>query len=434
VTAERLLKQRWDELPARVKTSTQLAGVVGVACGATHSIMERCNLACTSCYLTELANRTVPLPFEEVREQLDALRAYLGPGGKAQITSGEVTLLPLADLGRIVAYAREIGLDAMVMTNGVRFLQEPDYLLELVREYGLRKLSFHVDATQRGLRDWRPGMRERELHGLRDQLADLVRETRLRTRASLHAAHTVTLTRDNVRDVPDIVTWSLENADAVRILSFQPVAPVGRTEDGANELSLDAIWELMCRPIGRPLNRHAMHFGHPECNITVPLLVVRTGKADEVVEIVRAGSTADERIFGMLLRVFAPEVNMNRGLRFNAWPVLRTLLGNPAVTLRLALHAARRLWSERRIALRGLASLLRGSGLRIRPLVLVVHKFMGAEELATPLGQERLEACVFKLPIDGRMVSMCELNATAMRAEINAERLRRPKTQGRVRA
>lgn len=418
------LQERWDQLPSSVKTPTQIAGRAGIACGATHSIMERCNLSCTSCYLTELANRTVPLPFDEVREQLDRLRAYLGEGGKAQITSGEVTLLPLAELGRIVAYAREIGLDPMVMSNGVRFLQEPDYLLALVRDFGLGKLSFHVDATQRGLREWRPGLRERELHGLRDRLADTVRETRRRTGASLHAAHTVTLTNENVLDVPDVVAWMLDNVDAVRILSFQPVAPVGRTEDASNDLTLEAIWQLICQPTGRTLNRHAMHFGHPECNITVPLLVVRTACGNEVVEVVRANRPADERAFATLLEAFAPHVDLNRGVRHNARPVARALLRRPGVTLGLAVHALRRLWSERRLAWRGLTSLLRGRGLRIRPLLLVVHKFMSPEELATPVGQERLEACVFKLPVDGRMVSMCEMNATALRAEVNAERLR----------
>ena len=62
-----------------------------------------------------------------MRQQLDDLRDYLGPAGKCQITSGEVTLLPAEDLGRIGAYALRIGLDPMVMTNGERFLAEGDF-------------------------------------------------------------------------------------------------------------------------------------------------------------------------------------------------------------------------------------------------------------------------------------------------------------------
>ena len=64
---------------------------------------------------------------------------------------------------------------------------------------------------------------------------------------------------------------------------------------------------------------------------------------------------------------------------------------------------------------RVLASLLRGERVSIAPLLLVVHKFMNAEELDTPIGQERLQACVFKVPVDGKMISMCEVNATPLR-------------------
>jgi len=58
---------------------------------------------------------------------------------------------------------------------------------------------------------------------------------------------------------------------------------------------------------------------------------------------------------------------------------------------------------------------------RIRPWILVVQGFMNREELSTPLGRERLGACVFRVPVGGRMVSMCELNATELRLELNRE-------------
>lgn len=86
-----------------MRVPQQLAGIGAAACGATHSIMGKCNFACTSCYLSDVANDTTPLGFDETAIQLDELRAYFGPGGKCQITSGEVTLLDPHDLGRIVA-------------------------------------------------------------------------------------------------------------------------------------------------------------------------------------------------------------------------------------------------------------------------------------------------------------------------------------------
>ena len=94
---QQLLAERWETLPKSVQTPVQIAGKSAIFCGATHHVMERCNFSCTCCYLGKDANKTEPLPFEEVKEQLDQLRAALGHGGKAQITAGEVTLLPLED-------------------------------------------------------------------------------------------------------------------------------------------------------------------------------------------------------------------------------------------------------------------------------------------------------------------------------------------------
>ncbi|HSP97490.1 MAG TPA: hypothetical protein VL049_09650 [Candidatus Dormibacteraeota bacterium] len=41
---------------------------------------------------------------------------------------------------------------------------------------------------------------------------------------------------------------------------------------------------------------------------------------------------------------------------------------------------------------------------------------MSAAELATPLGGERVELCVFKVAIDDELVSRCEANAAGRRA------------------
>ena len=49
---------------------------------------------------------------------------------------------------------------------------------------------------------------------------------------------------------------------------------------------------------------------------------------------------------------------------------------------------------------------------------------MGAAEIDTELGRQRLAACVFRVPVDGEMVSMCEVNAGVLRKRLT-ERLRR---------
>ncbi|MEO0478754.1 MAG: radical SAM protein [Planctomycetota bacterium] len=407
----RLLRARWDSLPESQKFLTQWAGRGAISCGATHGVMEKCNYTCTSCYLTSLANWAKPLPYEKVLDQLKTLRKELGHGGKVQITSGEVTLLSIEELGKIVRAGRDLGLDLMVMSNGQRLFDKPDYLPRLVGEFGLEKICCHVDVTQP--ERVKGGETEADLHVYRDEFAELVRSTRKQTGKALHAAHTVTVTEENLDGMTDVMDWMLRNCDAVRMVSFQPLAEVGRTQDqkGA-EASFDAVWERVQRACGAPVNRDAVHFGHEECNATVPLLVLDVGRERPVVvDVIRKHSTWDRKIFA---RALATEVEAGGNVLSTVGNGLLAMVSQPWTFLTGSA------W----LFVRGtmllpllLSTLMRGKLPRIRPLMVVVHRFMGAEELETDRGKERLEACVFKLPLeDGSLVSMCEMNATEMRA------------------
>jgi hypothetical protein len=46
---------------------------------------------------------------------------------------------------------------------------------------------------------------------------------------------------------------------------------------------------------------------------------------------------------------------------------------------------------------------------------------MSPEETRTPVGRERLAACVFRLPYRGEMVPMCRMNAEGVRERFYAE-------------
>ena len=421
-SAERLElnRRRWNTLPEASRTVQQAAGRAYVACGATHGVVERCNFACTACYLTDEANGTPDLPIEDVFRQIDELRRHLGPMGKVQITSGEVTLLEVDDLGRIVAYARKVGLDPMVMTNGQRFVDRPGYLEKLVRDYGLRKVAIHVDLTQRGRNGTARPRTEASLRSVRDDFAERIRRVRRWTGRRVDAAHTITVTRDNIDEVPDLVRWSVDNHDAFRMVSFQPVAGVGRTRDsGGEDLSLTAVWSRICEGVGRPLNRDALHFGHRACNIVCPLFVVSYGKKREIVECVPVGDRFGLRVMTRLLDMFGGLGPMRerpvRGL-------LRRLLvaaTHPATVATALAYGALRAWRMRGKLLEIAWHAVRLRSVRVRPWILVVHKFMDPDELTSPLGQERLRSCVFRVPVDGRMVSMCELNATDLRLQLN---------------
>jgi hypothetical protein len=64
---------------------------------------------------------------------------------------------------------------------------------------------------------------------------------------------------------------------------------------------------------------------------------------------------------------------------------------------------------------------LRSGKLKVQPLVMVSHHFMGDDEIRTTEGQARLAHCVFHVPINGELVSMCEVNAMGVRDQYYAE-------------
>lgn len=411
-------------LPARVRSLRhQWLGKRNAGCGATHGILEACNFSCTACYLAPTAQKTPPLPFEQVKAQLDALREELGPGGNAQITAGEVTLMPALELARIVRYAREIGLDPMLMTNGQTLARDPGYL-DTLREAGLQKISVHVDSTQRGRDGFERGADEQTLMSVRARFAALIRQSRTRHPHPLHAAHAVTVTPENLKDVPAIVRFTMENADAFRLISLQPTANVGRTR--AETLSGASLWQKVEEGAGARLNAHTFHFGHEACNRVSLFFVVRITDELHTVQVAREGIERDARF---LERMEGGET-LHFGLDDAEGPeVVGRFLGLFAREPRLLLHwsayALYRLRTERRLVARVAVALLRRERVSISPFAVVVHDFMSASELDTVEGRERLQACCFKVPVKGRMVSMCELNATSLREELNREQRRR---------
>jgi hypothetical protein len=77
-----------------------------------------------------------------------------------------------------------------------------------------------------------------------------------------------------------------------------------------------------------------------------------------------------------------------------------------------------RTWGARRELASVLVEACRRRSLSVRPLALVVQKFMSPTELDTDRGRERLEACTFRVPHAGKMIPMCEMNATQLRSEL----------------
>ncbi|HEX2641978.1 MAG TPA: radical SAM protein [Thermoanaerobaculia bacterium] len=421
----RLLAERWEGLDPALRLPGQGLGQKATGCGATVGVQPRCDFACTGCYLGQEANRIPALGLPEVLAQIDELRRYLGPKSNVQITDGEVTLRPVEELVEILRHARSIGAIPMVMTHGDQLRLRPGLLERLMEEGGLTEVSIHVDITQRGRVGWKAPKSELELMPLREELADLVRTARQRTGLPLRAATTLTITRQNLPQVADVVRWTVRHRDAFSLISFQPLAQVGRTRKSLEGVTADELWEEIGRAtagFGLVLESTGpLHFGHTDCTRFVPLLAVERRGETRLLQLIRdrpEDVAIMEELFasglgGMAFRDDRPAEKVARGLG---------ALGHaPGFFLnRVRRWAGRRLREEIGVSLPGLlVEAVRGQA-RAGGLTLTSHHFMSPAELDTETGRERLAACVFRLPVDGEMVPMCSMNAGGIREKLYA--------------
>ncbi|HVE70494.1 MAG TPA: radical SAM protein [Thermoanaerobaculia bacterium] len=424
VTAEKraLMASRWSALDPALRLPGQGLGRKATGCGATMGIQPKCDFSCTGCYLGADANRIPAMPVDAVLRQLDELRHWLGPKSNVQITDGEVTLRPAEELIEILRYARGIGIIPMVMTHGDNLRRQPGLLERLMSEGELTEISIHIDVTQRGRDGHRAPKSERELMPLRDEFADLIRVARRKTKRRLRVAHTMTVTSENLGDVPDVVHWMVRNRDAFSLISFQPLAQVGRTRRGLEGVTPQQLWTA----IGRATREYGlevhdaepMHFGHPECTRFVPLLAVQPHHAREP-RLVQCIRNEPEDV-AVMQEFFEKGLG---GVAFRDDSLLEALARGAGMLVREPrwfLGTVRRWFLSRLRFELGMSvrSFLRH---RIDGLTLTSHHFMSPAELATDHGRARLDACVFRIPVKGEMVPMCQVNGGGVRERFYEE-------------
>ena len=434
-----LLAKNWRGLPVALQTSHQMLGRQGNGCGATIGAMPRCDFACRGCYLGEEANKVPAQSVEEIKAQMRALRPVLGPAGNLQLTDGEVTLRPAEEVIELLQYARSIDLIPMLMTHGDSFRRRPGLLERLVSEGGLREVSIHVDTTQRGrVGPLRHATTEAALNPLRAEFAEMLRVARRVTGLNVRAATTMTITPENIGGVADVVRWLVANPDAFFMISFQPIAQVGRTERGLGDsVDVEHLWREIARgaygddspTYVERLLAGQKWLGHSACNRFVHAIVAQrhesaTGaRGPSTFHPIRQhGDATDERAVDGFLARFGG-VSFRRDTRNEAIArFVGMAVRAPLFMLRNVVpflwHWARRI--EPSAPLGAVRAYLAGR-LTTHGLVLVSHHFMSRAQIETPLGQERLQHCVFHVPVNGALISMCEVNALGIREAYYAQ-------------
>ncbi len=399
-----VLAAAWQRVPEWFRGPTQFMGRQYAGCGATIGVMPKCDFSCTGCYLNADANRARPAQLSEIKEQLQQIRAWLGPCGNVQLTDGEVSLREESELIEIIAYARSLRLVPMLMSHGETFRRRPGLLERLMERGGLTEVCIHVDTTQRGRRDaYRAAQTEAQLNALRAEFAQLIRTARARTGLRLEAASTVTVTQHNLEGVPAIVRWFLANADAFKMVSFQPLAEVGRTDRSLKGVAPDELWLRIAEGTGDPMIRRGEGWlGHPACSRFVQGLAIPRRDTVAFVPLYRHDDADEMQTLNELLDRLG-------GVSFR--------LDNRARAYRRASRIALRHggFIIRRLLPNFIRLLRRARSFKAHYFCIVSHHFMSAAEMESAQGQERLGACAFRVPINGRLEPMCAVNALGLR-------------------
>jgi len=364
----------------------------------------------------------VPLvSLADMKKQIDANRGMIGKGGNIQITGGDVVDAYLREnrqheLIEIIAYTVRSGLVPMLMTHGQSLLDRPEFLVELVKTGGLKKICCHIDITQAG----RPGYPiktltdEAQLNPLRDQLVDLVLWVREQTGSNLTAAQTVTVGSRNIGSISSILEWLISrtaNMEVTRTISFQTEANVGRTLRQASKVCPDQVWSEICRSLGKDFPRNHLLFGHPDCTSTATVIVRSSDR--KVVSLSQNGKASQSFWQSLLTQHYG--AGDTRG---NSIKIFFINLGKTIYDPKLLWHLfgfIRDLYQDQGLTVSMVSALLTG---KAKGFNIVMHNFIDAEEVLKPSCQttrDRLTACSFRGAIerDGTWipVPMCEVNA-----------------------
>lgn len=341
-------------------------------------VTQRCNLDCTLCYLSDMSEAVHDVPLPELFRRIDAIAATYGRGTGVQVTGGDPTLRPRADLVAIIARLRQLGLRPSLFTNGIKASRS---LLAELSAVGLCDVAFHVDTTQQ-----RPGYgSEVDLNAVRQAYIN-------RTRGlPLTVFFNTTVHNGNFHEIPDVVRFFVAHSDTVRVASFQVQAETGRGVGRARSavITRDSVAGQIAAGIAAPV-QFVAGIGHQACNAYAVTLVA----GGDVHCITGDASLTTEGLTATAGLPFDHAPLAQRFGRMLMWGVR-----HPRFLMRGAVCGLRMLWRMRR-------GLVAEHG-RVHRLGFFIHDFMDACHLQG----DRLDACAFMVATADGPVSMCLHNA-----------------------
>lgn len=178
-------------------------------------ITRQCNLNCGYCYQTNLPNSHKDI-FQVENEIKTLMRVR--KCDTMFISGGEPLLHPQLEM--IVKMVRELKVKPVLVTNGHILSQES---IRNLKKAGLFGFILHVDSGQS--RPGWMGKSEKELNRLRQHYADMIHNEK-----GLICGFNTTILPETLKEVPDIVEWTVKNIHKVCTNTFIPVR-VPREDD-----------------------------------------------------------------------------------------------------------------------------------------------------------------------------------------------------------
>jgi len=357
----------------------QLAGrVFPVACVALE-ITQRCNLDCTLCYLSDLAETVKDVPLFELERRIEMIHRHYGDHTNIQITGGDPTLRSIPDLVKIVEMIKARNMRSALFTNGIKASTK---MLNALAKAGLDDVVFHVDLTQ----ERKNYKSEQALNEIRLQYIERAQGTGLRVMFN------TTLFDQNFHEVPDLVSFFADHADTIYLASFQLQADTGRgvlRERDEALITQRSVMRALEKGTGLNLTFDHPLIGHPDCNKYTALLV--SGKTRTVL-------FDDQPFFNTLFKKVS-------GTGEN-WADPSSVLPR---ALRLALTSPSLMWGGMKFLARKFWQLKHGifKGNGVHRINFFIHNFMDAEKLT----RDRCDGCVFMVATPNGPLSMCVHNA-----------------------
>jgi len=349
-----------------------------MACVALE-ITQRCNLDCTLCYLSDLAEAVQDVPMFEIKRRIKMIHDHYGDYTNIQITGGDPTLRSIPDLVEIVTEIKSYSMRCALFTNGIKASRK---MLKALSAAGMDDVVFHVDMTQ-----------ERKGYDSEGALNDIRLEyVEHAAGLPMRVLFNTTVFDENVHEIPELVAFFVSHADRVNLASFQIQADTGRgvlRERDSKVLTQQSVMQMLEQGTGAKLTYDMPLIGHPDCNKYTSVLTA----GDAVTPLYD-----EKRFFAGLFGSMAKS-EANWSVEESVIPrAIAACFKRPMLIPLGAKFFFKKIWALK-------SGLIRGH--RPHRISFFIHNFMDAKKLE----RGRCESCVFMVATANGPLSMCVHNA-----------------------